>query len=260
MPLDDLYLIVSFDCDTPQDALVVEEVHNRMVHRGVRPIYAVPGATLEEAPDAYRRLANKEAVFLNHGYSPHAYWDEHAARYLPRWFYDRLTREEIRSDVEAGHRVVERIVGKPPTGFRTPHFGTFQRRSDLLFLHSVLKQLRYEFSSSTVPLYGFWYGPLFTRFGLPEFPVTGTATRPMQILDSWSFFAAPERSFSEDDFLSQALAVGRMMKDAGPGILNIYADPSHIAEDDRFFSAVDAWCGVARAVSYSDLLTISAAT
>jgi hypothetical protein len=49
--LDRVWLVLSFDCDTPQDADVAEAVHERLMSMGVRPVYAVPGDLLREAHD-----------------------------------------------------------------------------------------------------------------------------------------------------------------------------------------------------------------
>jgi hypothetical protein len=253
--IDRLYLVVSFDCDTERDTEVAWKLHERMAELGVPPVWAVPGALLEQGSDEYRRIAAAGGEFINHGYVQHTVWDERTGLPSGNVFYDSMTREEVAADIERGDRAVRGVLGVDPRGFRAPHFGTFQRPQDLRFMHGVLRGLGYEFSTSTVPLYGFRYGPLFDRFGLPELPVSGMASAPLEILDSWGCFAAPDRVHSPAVYRDEAREVAGRYAAAGAGVLNYYVDPDHVHESDEFFDAVRAWAGVAEATTYSRLLS-----
>ena len=72
--LDRLYLVLSFDCDTPEDIEVAWEVHEKLSHIGICAAYAVPGALLREGAEVYRRIAATGAEFLNHGGRSHTYY------------------------------------------------------------------------------------------------------------------------------------------------------------------------------------------
>jgi hypothetical protein len=247
--VDDLSLVLSFDCDTLQDAQVAWEVHERLIAIGVTASYAVPGEILERGAGVYQRIAATGAEFLNHGYREHTVLEDGV--YTSTLFYDQMTAAEVREDVTAGDRAVTEVVGRRPRGFRTPHFGTFCRPQHLRDLHAVLVDLGYLYSSSTVPLWGFRRGPAFDDFGVLEFPVSGTASAPLEILDSWGCFAAPDRYREPEDYGREGAAVLDLYQRAGAGILSFYADPSQVHGQDVFFDTVARWRHAARPTSYA---------
>jgi Polysaccharide deacetylase len=252
--LDRVWLVLSFDCDTPEDAAVVEGVHERLMGMGVRPVYAVPGALLREADDVYGRIASSGAEFINHGNRMHAYVDEETNRWASSFFYDQQPRATIRKDIVDADATLREVIGRGPAGFRTPHFGTFQSPEQLRWLHGVISELGYGFSTSTVPLWGFRHGPAFERFGRLELPVTGGVADPLSTLDTWSCFEAPDRVRTPADYRAEASAVGDAYAQAGAGVLNVYGDPSHIHDREEFFRAVEHWISVAVPAGYTELL------
>lgn len=249
--LDRLHLVLSFDCDTLEDAEVAVEVHERLLALGVTAAYAVPGEILERGADAYRAIAATGAEFLNHGFLEHTVKEDGA--YRSTLFYDRLSAAELERDVRRGGEAVEAVVGRRPSGFRVPHFGTFQRPAQLRGLHALLAREGYAYSSSTLPLWGFRHGPMFRELGVVEFPVSGTATWPLRILDSWGFFAAPDRDADADAYRREARAVARLYEQAEAGILSFYADPSQVHGEAAFFDAVKAWREIAEPATYAAL-------
>ena len=253
--LTNVHLVVSFDCDTDEDAAVVLEVHDRVKAMGINAIYAVPGMTLKSSVSVYRDLAEAGATFLNHGSRPHAMMQD--GSYQSVTFYDRMSRSEIRADIEQGHRDVVDALGLEPTGFRTPHFGSFQKTKDLRFLHGVLSSMRYLYSSSTMPLWGFRRGPVFDRWGLVEFPVTGTYSSPGDVLDSWGYFAAPDRVGTPSAYRKEGRRVGEELRSSGRGVMNLYADPAHIFGNDEFFGLLEDLLAFATPSSYDALLDLS---
>jgi peptidoglycan/xylan/chitin deacetylase (PgdA/CDA1 family) len=225
-----------------------------MVDLRVRPAYAVPGALLQQAAEDYSALAADGAEFLNHGGVEHTYFDENLGRHASCFFYDQLEPERVAQDVEEGHRIVQEVLGRRPDGFRTPHFGTFQRPDQLRRLHDVLRRLDYRFSTSTMPRFGLRYGPISRRFGLPELPLTGVPSSPLQVLDTWGFFAAPHRTQTPADYLREAWTLADAFAGVGAGVINVYGDPIHVHDRPEFFEAVAAWRRVAEPVSYSELI------
>jgi peptidoglycan/xylan/chitin deacetylase (PgdA/CDA1 family) len=139
--IDRVYLVLSFDCDTIEDAEVAPALHRELLGLGVTAAYAVPGRLLRQGRNAYREIAATGAEFLNHGHEDHAEWSAELGRWVSRWFYNELTQAEIRADVVRGHADVRDVVGSDPQGFRAPHFGTFQRSEQLRALHALLREL-----------------------------------------------------------------------------------------------------------------------
>jgi hypothetical protein len=254
LALDRVWLILSFDCDTPEDAAVAWQVHERLADMGVQPAYAVPGALLRQAPDVYRRIADSGAEFLNHGDRMHTRFDVSVGRWTSTFFYDEQPREVLADDIERADRTVREVIGRPAPGFRTPHFGTFQAPTQLRWLHDRLSVLGYGFSTSTVPLWGFRHGPAFERFGRIELPVTGGSEAPLSILDTWSCFAAPDRVRNPGDYEREAAGVAEAYARVGAGILNVYGDPCHIHDREEFFRSVEHWLTVAQPIAYTKLL------
>lgn len=252
--LDRVYFILSFDCDTEDDIAVVWDVHSRLADMGVQPVYAVAGDLLRAGESVYTRIRETGAQFINHGNRKHTYFDKALGRHASCFFYDEETREDVRADIIGGDDSLRAVLGVEPTGYRTPHFGTFQRREQLVFLHGVLRELGYRFSTSTSPLYGFRHGAIFDAFGLPEIPVSGCATMPLRILDTWACFAAPDRQLGPGDYLSEGAAMGKRLGALGTGILNYYADPIHIHDQPLFFDTVKAWTETAQPADYQQIM------
>jgi peptidoglycan/xylan/chitin deacetylase (PgdA/CDA1 family) len=252
--IDRVYLVLSFDCDTAADAAVAWDVHERLAALNVCPTYAVPGALLQQAPDVYTRIAAAGAEFLNHGGVEHTYFDTAAGRDASCFFYDELESPAIRGDIVKGDHITREVLGIRPTGFRTPHFGTYNTPAQLRFLHATLRELGYRFSTSTTPRYGLRHGPLSDRLGLPELPVTGAPEAPFEVLDTWGFFAAPDRRGTPADYLRQAALLADALAETRVGLINVYGDPVHIHDSDEFFEAVKMWTAVAEPIAYRELL------
>jgi hypothetical protein len=252
--LDRVYLVLSFDYDTDEDAAVAWDVHDRLAGLGVKPVYAVPGELLRRGSDVYTRIAADGSEFINHGGVEHTYFDEELGRQASNFFYDQLPPDRVRQDIDEGHAIVSEVIGREPIGWRTPHFGTFQSTAHLRMLHGKLGELGYRFSTSTMPRFGLRHGPAFDRFGLPELPVTGVPSAPYEILDTWNFFQAPDRHQTPDDYVREARELADLTGQAGAGVINVYGDPVHVHGRDEFFDAVAAWAEVAEPVGYGELL------
>lgn len=252
------YLVLSFDCDTEDDIAAAPDVHARLLDLGVKPVYAVPGELLRRGETVYRRIHESGAEFINHGGREHTYFDAAHGRHASCFFYDRQSPGAVAEDIQLGDRLLREVLGIAPAGFRTPHFGSYQKPAQLRYLHSVLQGLGYRFSTSTVPMYAYRFGPVFRDFGVAEIPVSGMASRPLRILDSWTCFAAPGRKYQPEDYAREGAQAAQRYADVGAGILNFYADPSHVRGRREFFDAVAAWARVARPTTYGELIPESA--
>jgi peptidoglycan/xylan/chitin deacetylase (PgdA/CDA1 family) len=231
-----LRVVLSFDCDTERDIEVAASVHGRCAAAGVRPVYAVPGELLVAGADVYRDIAAGGAEFMNHGFVQHTTLDRATRTYTSSHFYDQLPRAEVERDIRAGHDAVSDVLGAPPSGFRTPHFGTFGGRDQLRWLHELLASMGYRFSSSTMPLHAVRHGPLGVFGGVVELPVAGRPSAPNRVLDSWSFRFAPGRLVDETDYVDDVRAlVDWHVRTGEPGLVNLYADPSQVEDWPTFF-------------------------
>jgi len=231
--------ILSFDCDTKKDFEVVSDVHARLNDLDIMPVYAVPGELLQRGEKQYRKVLDSGAEFINHGFAEHTTFNEDKGEYVCNFFYHLIGRDAVRMDIEQGHHVLTEFLGKGPVGFRTPHFGSYQDPGELSFLHSVLKELGYRYSTSTGPLVGLQKGPVTHRYGLAEIPVTGCYRWPATILDSFTFRFSGSDKFTQQSYIEEICALSDMMKQTNlPFLVNVYADPSQVYDWPEFFEAM----------------------
>lgn len=235
--LNRLYLILSFDCDTPEDIPAAEQVHTHLKGLGVKTTFAVPGQILELGAETFRRLSHDGADFINHGAMPHAEWRD--GRYWSVTFYNEMSPEAVWEDIRCGHEILERVIGRAPTGFRAPHFGLLQDPQDLAILHAASRELGYRFSTSTPPSAAFQFGPTWKINGIFEIPVSGSYTHPLTILDSWSQVVSPQKPMLQDKYASLLKhTVDKLLEQDLSGVLNYYIDPAHVYKNEVFLSAI----------------------
>ena len=247
--------VLSFDCDTEKDIRVVEDVHEQLRTIGVTPVYAVPGELLEKGSEVYRRIAATGAEFINHGYRTHSHIDPVTGNYISSFFYDEIPREILLEDIRRGHAAIKTVLNRTPKGFRVPHFGSFQRNSDLTYLYAQLRRLGYQYSTSTTPLKAILRGPVqLITDGFWELPVSGCYSTPLSILDSFGFRIAPVRNVTEADYVKEfRLLAGYYLAGNRPGLMNIYADPSQVYDWPEFFKCIGLVAN-ASVASYEHLL------
>ncbi len=251
--LDRSYFILSFDCDTEEDISVVWDVHSKLQDIGITPVYAVPGALLKKGHKVYKRIQKTGAEFINHGGREHTYFDKTLSRHASCFFYDQESYSTVKEDIFLGHKILKDVLGVTANGWRTPHFGTFQKPEDLEFLCSVLKELDYKFSTSTSPQMAYQYDPIYKTHSLIEIPVTGIFSEPFNIMDTWAYFGAPDRVKTPEDYLVDVNSIKKLASET-PLLINIYGDPSHIHDQPKFFQAMKNLVDITPNVSYSHLL------
>lgn len=251
-----LVLVLSFDCDTPEDALAAERLHPVLERKGIRATYAVPGEQLRAGHTIYHRLAEAGAPFINHGALPHAEWRND--RYHSITFYNELSTEEVIADIRRGHEIVLDVTGRPPDGFRAPHFGYYQQPQQLQVVHDTARELGYRFCTTTLPSLALAQGPAIDMGGLYEFPLSGSLRAPTTILDSWNYLSdRRDYALKKDYFRDFRETVDFFLKRGLPGVLNYYVDPAHVVDAEPFHRALDY--AVARnlpTLHYTDLAAL----
>jgi hypothetical protein len=233
-----LHLLLSFDCDTPEDIPAAEKIHAWLRGRDHKGTFAVPGVQLKAGAVTYRRLADKGADFINHGERPHATWG--GDRYWSATYYHQMSPQEVVTDIREGHETVGRVIGRRPRGFRAPHFGLFQSKEQLALLHGALRDLGYRYSTSTLPFVAFRHGPIHDVGGLCEIPVMGAYGTPLAVLDSWTHILSPQTPVVADEYADLFMGtVDRLMRWRIAGVLNYYVDPAHVDGGDAFYRAIE---------------------
>ncbi len=252
----DLQVVLSFDCDTPEDIEAAPKIADWLEERKFPGVFAVPGVMLERGADTYRQIAARGFEFLNHGYSPHTEWRD--GRYWSITFYDKMEWPDIEADIRRGHEVVTAVTGRAPDGFRAPHFGCVDEKTQLPMIHDLLREMGYRYSSSTNPSYAWSNGIVSDRGGdFWEIATAGRFDSPWLILDSWTHVESPYRSWVTDDFVRsvESLIAGLLQRKIC-GAVNLYVDPSHVAADDAFKRCLDVIGNYpVECVSFSSLLS-----
>ena len=235
---DRLTILLSFDCDTPDDIPAAEQLDTWLRARNIPAAYAVPGAMLQRGSEVYRRIADAGAEFINHGALPHTEWRD--GRYWSVTFYHEMSPHQVVEDIQRGHEIVKQVIGKTPIGFRAPHFGNFQKPEQREVVYTVLRELGYAYSSSTLPELGFRHGPALDVGGLWEFPLSGTIAAPYSVFDSWSYVLSPYQPVVKEEYGDLFIQTLARLLDLGVcGVLNYYVDPAHVVQAPVFYRALE---------------------
>lgn len=250
-------VIMSYDCDTPEDATAALRLFDQLEKRRIPAAFAVPGAMLREAAEVYGSLAKRGAAFLNHGALPHAEFRD--GRYHALTFYNEMSDQQVVQDMTEGHRLVTEVTGSAPRGFRAPHFGYFQKPEQRALVYRVAREHRYAFCSDTLPATGYEKGPIFDVGGLVEIPLSGSYADPHTILDSWNYLADVVNFRLREDYLTLfSQTVDFFASRKLPALLNYYVDPAHVIGSDTFINAIDhAQDRGVRFVSFDQLIALS---
>lgn len=235
---DKLYVAISFDCDTPEDIPASEKVFEWLYQRHIQATFAVPGQQLIQGADTYRKIFDKGADFINHGGRPHAEWRD--GRYWSITFYNEMSSDEVLKDIQTGHEIFCKTLRASPMGFRAPHFGYFQAKDQRELMYSLLRELGYTYSSSTLPEYGLHNGPVVNENNFFELPLSGSVSNPFTILDSWNYIISPYEPVLQDQYANLFIeTVNKFLEIGIPGVLNYYVDPAHVVNSSAFFNALD---------------------
>jgi peptidoglycan/xylan/chitin deacetylase (PgdA/CDA1 family) len=253
---DRLYLLLSFDCDTPEDAQAAGLLDAKLQAMGIQRSYAVPGTMLEANPVIYQKIAATGAEFLNHGYLPHTRQQDGV--YRSTTFYSEMNASQVIEDIQKGHQTVLSVIGKKPAGFRAPHFGKIPIQMQREIIRPVLRELGEFYSTQTTPVEAIKHGPVWWENNWPEFPVVGSSMAPYSLLDSFSYLqSAATRKVTDQYARILKLTIRQLQEWNVRGLLNIYVDPAHVVENAGFFESMQEICDAGiSSVTYTQSLEI----
>ena len=234
---DQLYLFLSFDCDTDLDIAASADLHRLLSGLDIEMTMAVPGTQLQHGAEVYGVLAAEGVEFMNHGFLPHAAWSDD--RYVSITFYHEMSAADVAADIRNGHETVTRITGRTPNGFRAPHFGLYQEPEQLALVRRTARDLGYRYCSTTIPAVGHRHGPAFDVGGIVELPTFGSVRAPTTILDSWTYLTDRRDYTLGEDYAELMIeTVDILLTEGIPGILCWYADPCHVTGQEPFMRAM----------------------
>ncbi len=250
-------VLLSFDSDTDEDAEAAQGLFERLNILDIPVTFAVPGAQLKHGAKIYQFLHKQGAHFINHGGGPHT--EFHDGRYWSVGFYNHKSPAQVRQDIRLGHSIFKDVLGQEPRGFRTPHFGHFQRNQDLALIHTELNRLGgYAFASGSLAYRARRKGPLIPMHGLLEIPVLGTYAWPTRLFDSYGYLVSKADRRVTDSYAHQLLKSIQEFQQRGiPSLLNYYADPSHVVDNAAYFHVLEQVYSLgAKFVSFEDVLQL----
>lgn len=234
--IDEKIIILSFDCDSPSDAVASLKLSHWLQQNNIPAVFAVPGQTLLKNQKIYNKIPTNFFEFINHGYIEHVKYDDKQKRYVGHSWYHQMTDTEIKNDINKGHQTIIKKMGITPKCFRAPHFGLFQQPQQLDLIYQTINKLGYTGASTTIPKNAIKNGPIIkTKYSIYELPVTGCFDNPYIILDSWTFIASPIRQYSYSDYQNQFNKIINFHTTNNlPCLLGFYVDPSHIIDNPNF--------------------------
>lgn len=220
------YCTLSFDVDFPRDVAVLPDLVEQLQQHGVVASFACIGRWVREFPDEHRGLVDNGMELLNHTEThPNLYHPDYEysiSADLSRHRFNEITVEERRREIVACHQTFVEILGRPPAGFRTPHFGHLHVDD----IYSSLAELGYRFSSSVMAADRGNSGVPFQRGdGVWEFPVSPCPDHPFGVLDSWHAIGKRHPRHARPGELAAMFEACADRVKANGGYLNAYLDP-----------------------------------
>ena len=228
--------LISFDCDTQKDIDVLEILLSKLNSISLKIVLAIPAELIAKNLDLIINLKKKyEIEFLNHGYYLHTKFNNKNYVYESIFSYEKKDFEFIKKDIILAHNFFKDHLNIKLSGFRAPHFGeiNFDKKKKIF---RYLKYLNYKFSTSSIYDLAYFNGPIFKSEGMTEISVTGCADNQVSILDSWSYLEKKDDKLSlSPKYLNELKKLNDILNDDNFNFINIYADPSHVFENDDFF-------------------------
>ena len=221
-------LLLSFDCDFPEDVFAIPDVVRQLEGTPVRASFACVGRWVEDYPDEHRVVLESGHELFNHSYS-HPELINSSKHFVSsrddlndrRW--DELTLAEKRQEIEGCQEVVRATLGHRMVGFRTPHFGNTQPEE----LYVPLGEAGLRYSTSVLAARASNLGYPTRQGEILEIPVTCCPVHPFVSFDSWHSLYA-RGGWHRADFaevferrLTRAIQIR--------GLTNLYLDPKDAA-------------------------------
>ena len=235
-------LSVTFDCDLDEDYRDLPVLLDGLARRGLRTDFACIGRRMEAMPGIHRRMLDEGHEILNHTHT-HPWAHETGA-------------EAFRAELSAAHEACVAATGRPPVGFRMPHFGNLDVYAvvERGGVYRDLEALGYRISSTTMAGRCRDGGRPYRVGRVWELPLSPCPLHPFGILDSYHSVQAPDaRHRGEGEFeglLAELLEEG-LLRGA---YLNLYLDPSDVASREGFWRFLDRARASLEILPYSALL------
>ncbi|MDO8598955.1 MAG: polysaccharide deacetylase family protein [bacterium] len=189
LALDASTYVLSFDLDHRADVAAIPDVLRTLRRYEMHASFACVGRWVELFPREHAQIVADGHEIVNHSYSH----PDHP-ELSPHRSFRSLSPAERRGEIEQCHATCARILRYEPVGFRTPHFG----RAFTDDTYEMLRDLGYQYSSSTVDVYQSGCGIPSRHGDVMEIPLGCSSRFPFYTFDSWSARRAPHSLFGSD--------------------------------------------------------------
>ncbi len=223
------FCMVSFDCDFPRDIEVIPALVSLLQQYKIPASFACIGQWVRQFPDEHKLLVGEGFEVINHTEThPNLYhpdYDYARGEMLSRDFFNRISTEQRRSEIERCHATFAEVLGVEPKGFRAPHFGALHVDD----VYAPLVELGYHFSSSVLAAERGGV-PYRTPEGLWEVPISPCPLHPFGVFDSWHSLSKCGASHAHPGELADLFAVLIDAVVEAGGLANVYFDPRDVLE------------------------------
>ena len=214
--ISERFVTVSFDCDLIEDIKSYKWLVAMLKEYNLKASFACIGSYVEKFPDEHYLLVEMGHEIVNHTYShPHHEFLNPSKR------FNKLSNDELRTEIEKAHIVIEKTLGVSPIGFRSPHFGGLHTSR----VYPILEELGYKYSSSTIASRTPYLGKPFYVNKILEIPLTPSPKYPFTCLETWGLYRAPVKYYMSDEEFMNLFKQLLTWADKFSAPLNFYFDP-----------------------------------
>ncbi|WP_320173896.1 polysaccharide deacetylase family protein [Maridesulfovibrio sp.] len=222
---------LTFDFDFEKDIEAFPYVLDLLKKHDIKAGFAVIGKFVEEYPDIHLRAVDEGHEIINHTYThpdnPH---------WAPDRYFNKLTYNEQKEEIERAHEVFKKNLGIECIGFRTPHYGNLHTES----VYPILAELGYKYSSSTAACGYKGYGaPSEHSHGIIEIPTGCSVHFPFAIFDSWNMLRKKTPFLGDDKLFVKEFADTMKIIAEHNLFLTHYFDPYDITENGKLSNILD---------------------
>lgn len=221
---------LSFDCDYTKDVESLPLLLDTLLPYSFKASFACIGKFIEKYPEEHRRIIKEGHEIINHTYS-HPDNEE----LNPTQKFNKLTAEQKKIEIEKCHNACKNVLEYEPVGFRTPHFGNLYTEN----VYTILKNLKYKYSSSTSAVKTFSFGLPFVKNEIMEFPLSNCPKHPFAVFDTWHSLGRGRGKHAKS---GEFFKLFKELVDIGTktnSYINLYFDPQDIVKNRDFKLILD---------------------
>lgn len=221
---------LSFDIDYTEDMRAIPSLLDTLSSYSFKACFACIGKFIEKYPEEHARIIEQGHEIVNHTYT-HPDNEE----WNPNQRFNELTIEQQKEEIAKFDEVCKNILNYKPMGFRTPHFGRLHSET----VYTILEELDYKYSSSTVAIRTPNFGLPFMKENILEIPLSPCPKHPFGVFDSYHSFERGGGWHKKDGVFFRLFKELIQMGISTNSYINVYWDPQDIMKLNNFKNLLD---------------------